>query len=202
MSENASIDREDLARLGSATHLAERLVSLCLVHNERIVTAESCTAGLLGQTLSCCFGAATAFEGGFLTYTKEAKTQILGVSSDLLKTCTAVHQGVAIAMAEGALARSPGTVALAVTGVTGDAPDEDGNPLGRVFIGCATTAESRAVRCEFGNLASPALNQLAVAAALALALHHLGDESVCLAFYTSALSRLSANCFAPGSGDR
>jgi nicotinamide-nucleotide amidase len=181
MSESASIDREDFSRLESAEKLAERLVSLCLTHNERIVTAESCTAGLLGQTLSCCFGAATAFEGGFLTYTKEAKTQMLGVPTDLLKTCTAVHERVALAMAEGALARSPATIALAITGVTGDAPDEDGNPVGRVVIGCATAAASRAFRCEFGNLASPALNQLAVAAAVALALHHLGDESVCLA---------------------
>jgi len=182
MSESVKIDLEVLSRLGSVTNLANRLVSLCLAQNERIVTAESCTAGLLGQILSCCFGAATAFEGGFLTYTKESKMQMLGVSSDLLKSCTAVHHGVAIAMAEGALARSPGTIALAVTGVTGNAPDEDGNPLGRVFIGCAMAAESRAVRCEFGSLASPALNQLAVAAALALALHQLGDERVGLAY--------------------
>ncbi|WP_336812401.1 CinA family protein [Bosea sp. MMO-172] len=177
MSESTSIDREDLSRLESAEKLAERLVSLCLTHNERIVTAESCTAGLLGQTLSCCFGAATAFEGGFLTYTKEAKTKMLGVPTDLLKTSTAVHERVALAMAEGALAQSPATIALSITGVTGDAPDDDGNPVGRVVVGCATATESRAVHCEFGNLASPALNMLAVSAALVLALRHLGDET-------------------------
>lgn len=180
MSESASIDREYLSRLGSAKQLAERLVTLCLARNQRIATAESCTAGLLGQTLSCCIGAATAFEGGFLTYTKAAKTQMLGVPTDLLKTCTAVHERVGLAMAEGALARSPATIALAITGVTGDAPDEDGNPIGRVVIGCATAGASRVCRCEFGHLASPALNQLAVAGAVALALRHLGEEGVCL----------------------
>lgn len=182
MSESTSIDRLDPARLDSPRILAERLISLCLARNGRIVTAESCTAGLLGQTLSGCFGAAMAFEGGFLTYTKQAKSKMLGIPAELLKTHTAVHRRVARAMAEGALARSPGTIALAVTGVTGDAPDEDGNPIGRVIIGCARAEATGTLHCEFGRLASPALNQMAVAAALAFALRQLGDESVASVF--------------------
>lgn len=181
-SDEEGVSELRLDGLESAGILAERLISHCLARKERIVVAESCTAGLLGQTLSCCFGAATAFEGGFLTYTKEAKSQMLGVPRDLLRGCTAVHRRVAASMAEGALARSPGTVSLSVTGVTGDAPDEDGNPIGRVIVGCATAAATQTIHCEFGRLTPSALNQLAVAAALAFALRQLGDISVSPAF--------------------
>lgn len=182
MSENRSIDRLDLSRLESLPTLAERLIALCLARNERVVTAESCTAGLLGQSLSCCFGASTAFQGGFLTYTKEAKIQMLGVTRDELASCTAVHRRVALAMATGALARSPSSFAVSITGVTGDTPDEDGNPIGRVIVGYATEEQTATLHCEFGSLISPALNQMAVKAALAFALRQLGDASVISAF--------------------
>jgi len=182
MSENGSIDRLDLSKLEGSPELAERLIALCLARNERIVIAESCTAGLLSQSLSCCLGASTAFQGGFLTYTKEAKTQILGVTSDVLTSCTAVHRRIALAMATGALARSPGTIAVSITGVTGDTPDEDGNPIGRVIVGYATKGETATLHCEFGSLISSALNQMAVKAALAFALRQLGDSSVISAF--------------------
>lgn len=182
MSDRISIDRLNLAKLESARTLAERLISICLARHERIVTAESCTAGLLGQTLSGCVGASIAFDGGFLTYTKQAKTKMLGVSADLLKTHTAVHRLVAHAMADGALLRGPGTISLSVTGVTGDTPDEDGNPIGRVIMACATAHSTHSLHCEFGHLVSPALNQMAVAVTLALALQKLGDESVATIF--------------------
>lgn len=84
-----------------------------------IVTAESCTAGLLSNVLSTAPGAGTQLNGGFVTYTKEAKTRILGVPADMLRRKSAVHEDIAIAMAEGALASSPGDIAIAVTGVAG-----------------------------------------------------------------------------------
>ncbi len=80
-------------------------------------------------------------------------------------------------MAEGALKRAPGTISLAVTGVTGDTSDEDGNPIGRVIMACSTKLGSRTLHCEFGGLTPPALDQLAVSVTLALALQQLGDES-------------------------
>ena len=115
-----------------------------------IVTAESCTAGLLSNVLSLAPGAGKQLHGGFVTYTKEAKTRVLGVSADVLKRKTAVCEDVAIAMAEGALAHSPGYIAISVTGVAGPEPDEDGNPVGLVF--CATArngARSRWVKLEW-----------------------------------------------------
>jgi nicotinamide-nucleotide amidase len=135
-----------------------------------IVTAESCTAGLLSNVLSTAPGAGTQLHGGFVTYTKEAKTRVLGVSADVLKRKTAVHEDVAIAMAEGALARSPGDIAISVTGVAGPEPDEDGNPVGLVF--CATARQSagpRWVKLELSNIGREEILRRTLREAMALA---------------------------------
>jgi len=95
------------------------------------VTAESCTAGKLAAALlSEAPGAAERLHGSFVTYTKANKTKSLGVSAALLQRRGAVCREVAVAMAEGALVRSPATVAVSITGVAGPDPDEDGNPVG------------------------------------------------------------------------
>jgi nicotinamide-nucleotide amidase len=102
-----------------------------------IVTAESCTAGKLAVLLSEAPGAAEHLQGGFVVYTKANKAQALGVAPDLLRRRGAVCSEVATAMAEGALARTPADVAVAITGVAGPDPDEDGNPVGLVCIAIA-----------------------------------------------------------------
>jgi nicotinamide-nucleotide amidase len=135
-----------------------------------IVTAESCTAGLLSNVLSTAPGASKQLHGGFVTYTKEAKTRVLGVSADMLRRKTAVHEDVAIAMAEGALARAPGDIAISVTGVAGPEPDEDGNPVGLVF--CATVrngAAPRWVKLELGDIGRDEILRRILQEAMALA---------------------------------
>lgn len=102
----------------------------------KLVTAESCTGGLLASLLTDVEGCAHAFERGFVTYTDAAKREQLGVSGDLLEREGAVSAPVAKAMAAGALAASRGDVALAVTGFAGrGAPDEE---PGLVFFGVAS----------------------------------------------------------------
>ena len=91
----------------------------------KLVTAESCTGGLLASLLTDVDGCGHAFERGFVTYTDEAKNEMLGVDAGLLKVKGAVSKEVAIAMAEGALARSGGDIALSVTGFAGPAGDDD-----------------------------------------------------------------------------
>jgi nicotinamide-nucleotide amidase len=88
-----------------------------------------------------------------------------------------VHEEVAKAMALGALERSGADCAIAITGVTGAEPDEDGNPIGRVFVGFARAGEAHALHCEFGPLAPDALAHLAIQAAIAFGLSQLGDEA-------------------------
>jgi nicotinamide-nucleotide amidase len=99
-----------------------------------VVTAESCTAGLIAAILSHAPHAGECLHGGFVVYSKEHKTSSLGVDARLLKSQGSVNAEVALQMARGALRRSPASVSLAVTGVLGPDPDEDGNPAGLVYF--------------------------------------------------------------------
>jgi nicotinamide-nucleotide amidase len=134
MSGTARLISTDLAAL------AERVLALACDHGLGIVTAESCTSGLLATALSEAPGAGEHLHGGFVTYTKANKTAALGVPAELLRARGAVCPEVAAAMAEGALARSPADVAIAITGVAGPDKDEDGNPVGLVCIAVARTS--------------------------------------------------------------
>jgi nicotinamide-nucleotide amidase len=80
---------------------------------------------------------------------------LVGVPPELLAACTAVHADVAEAMARGALERGDANLALSVTGVTGAEPDEDGNPIGRVFVGFAAPGMLRASIANPGGLRRP-----------------------------------------------
>jgi PncC family amidohydrolase len=120
--------------------------------NVSVVTAESCTAGLLSALISKAEGAGEVLKGGFVCYAKEQKTIALGVPADLLDHKTAVAGEIAKAMAVGALERSNADIALAVTGVLGPEPDEDGNPVGLVYIArCSRDGDQRLVRHDFGH---------------------------------------------------
>lgn len=99
-----------------------------------VVTAESCTAGLIAAILSHAQHAGECLHGGFVVYSKEHKASSLGVDAALLKSEGSVTAEVALQMALGALKRSRADVSLSVTGVLGPDPDEDGNPAGLVFF--------------------------------------------------------------------
>jgi nicotinamide-nucleotide amidase len=98
---------------------AESLIAACQAAGIKMATAESCTGGLIGGALTAISGSSTVFERGFLTYSNEAKTEVLGVPADLIATHGAVSEPVARAMAEGALAHAPVGLAVAVTGIAG-----------------------------------------------------------------------------------
>jgi nicotinamide-nucleotide amidase len=136
-----------------------------------IVTAESCTGGLLAAAFMRAPGASKNFHGGIVAYTKEAKKAMLGVPRDLLESKGAVNEEVAVALAKGALARSPATVSVAITGVAGPEPDEDGNPVGLVYCAVAQRGESlryRALRLECASQERDAILQEAMMRALTL----------------------------------
>jgi PncC family amidohydrolase len=117
-----------------------------------VATAESCTAGRLAAALAKGEGAAQHFTGGFVTYTKHAKTRMLGVPSEMISKQTAVSSDVALAMAHGAVARAKASLAVAITGVTGPDPDEDGNPVGLVYCAVARSeGNARHVRQVLGS---------------------------------------------------
>ena len=113
-----------------------------------IATAESCTGGMVASLLTDVPGASHAFERGFITYTDEAKADMLGVSMDLIASNGAVSRAVAVAMAEGALARSDADVAVSITGFAGE-----GDKPGLVHFACAgKERETRHREEHFGDI--------------------------------------------------
>src|SRR5437868_485525 len=103
---------------------AERLMRRLCDRGLTIATAESCTGGMMAALLTDIEGAGHGFDRGFVTYTKESKTELLGIEPDLLEHNEAVSEVVARTMAEGALKRSKADIALGITGFAGPAGDE------------------------------------------------------------------------------
>lgn len=103
-----------------------------------LVTAESCTGGLVIACLTEIAGSSEVVERAFVTYSNKAKVEMLGVAQALLDRVGAVSPEVAEAMAAGALARSPADVALAVTGIAGPSGATAGKPVGLVYLAAAS----------------------------------------------------------------
>ena len=111
---------------------ARRLLAKACERDLALATAESCTGGMLASLLTDVQGVAHAFERGFVTYTNEAKAEMLGVPMELIEEKGAVSREVAIAMAEGALERSRANIAVSVTGFA-----DKGDEPGLVHFACA-----------------------------------------------------------------
>ncbi|MFZ1680202.1 MAG: nicotinamide-nucleotide amidohydrolase family protein, partial [Rhizobiaceae bacterium] len=97
--------------------LAQTVLANARARGLRIAVAESCTGGLVGAELTAIAGSSDVFDRGFVTYSNEAKRDMLGVPAEILDTAGAVSAETARAMAEGALARSNADVAISVTGI-------------------------------------------------------------------------------------
>jgi nicotinamide-nucleotide amidase len=112
--------------------LAATLGRLLLAGGLRVVTAESCTGGLLAGAITSIAGSSDWFDRGFVTYSNDAKTELLGVARRLIEDHGAVSEPVAAAMAAGALARSRADLAVAVTGIAGPGGGTPVKPVGTV----------------------------------------------------------------------
>jgi nicotinamide-nucleotide amidase len=127
---------------------AEGLLAACRAKRIMLATAESCTGGLIAAALTAIAGSSDVVDRGFVTYSNEAKNQMIGVPMPLIERYGAVSEQVAAAMAEGALSRSRATIAVSVTGVAGPGGGSAEKPVGLVWFGIARTrvpvhAESR-----------------------------------------------------------
>ncbi|HJS85991.1 MAG TPA: nicotinamide-nucleotide amidohydrolase family protein [Acetobacteraceae bacterium] len=127
---------------------AATLLDACRARGVLLATAESCTGGLIAAGLTAIAGSSDVVDRGFVTYSNAAKADLVGVPPPLIAAHGAVSEEVARAMAEGALARSRATIAVAVTGVAGPGGGTPAKPVGLVCFGLArrggpTTAESR-----------------------------------------------------------
>lgn len=116
---------------------ATEILELCRRAKLKIATAESCTGGLIAGCLTEIAGSSDVVERGFVTYSNEAKNEMLGVPKMLINLNGAVSEKVAVAMAEGALSKSLADIAVAVTGVAGPGGGTKDKPVGLVHLACA-----------------------------------------------------------------
>lgn len=123
-------------------HLAELTLSEASAAELKIVTAESCTGGLIAGLLTEIPGCSSVVERGYVVYSNEAKREMLGVAGDLIADFGAVSEPVARAMAEGALKNSRAHIAVSVTGIAGPDGGTPMKPVGLVHIGAARKGRS------------------------------------------------------------
>ena len=130
MEEDAVFDRETVMEVKDVLDMARE-------GGLMIATAESCTGGLIGAALTSVAGSSDVVERGFITYSNEAKMELLGVPADSLAEHGAVSEVVARAMAEGALEHSRADIAVSVTGIAGPGGGTKEKPVGLVHLACA-----------------------------------------------------------------
>jgi nicotinamide-nucleotide amidase len=141
-----------------------------------LVTAESCTGGLLASLLTDIPGSSHAFDRGFVTYTDESKHELLGVPMAVLAEHTAVSKPTAIAMAEGAIARSKNGVAVAITGYA-EGNEKRGQEAGLVHFASARTGRAVLHREEhFGDIGRAAVRIACLDVALTMMLQRLNGR--------------------------
>ncbi len=155
----------DLEVLGSRTG------QCLLAANAVLATVESCTGGWVAEVVTSVAGSSAWFDRGYVTYSNQAKIDLVGVSAQTLERHGAVSEPVVCEMAQGALARSPATIAVAISGVAGPGGGSAEKPVGTV---CFAWAEQRGGRVESVTLRLPGDRTAVRHAAVAIAL-----EGVC-----------------------
>lgn len=154
--------------------LAELLLADCKANGLRIATAESCTGGLVMGCLTAVAGSSSVVDRGFITYSNDAKRDLLGVPGDLIADMGAVSEPVARMMAEGAVENSNAHLAVSVTGIAGPGGGTPMKPVGTVHI--AAARERMPILHEehhFGDIGREEIRLEAVYAALDLLYRHV-----------------------------
>ena len=148
---------------------ATELLAAARAKGLKLATAESCTGGLIAGVLTEIAGSSDVFERGFVTYSNQAKEEMLGVPAALLRQHGAVSEAVARAMAEGAIRNSTAQLSVAVTGIAGPGGGTDEKPVGLVHIAAARAGTATATRlCRFGDIGRGQVRLKTVEAALTL----------------------------------
>jgi len=152
--------------------LEKRAAEVVRLYTERglkIVTAESCTGGLVAGCLTAIAGSSAVVERGFVTYSNEAKIELLGVPAELIASAGAVSAETAGAMAYGALAHSRADVALSVTGIAGPGGGSAEKPVGLVhFARAARNQRPKLLEKRFGDIGRQLVRQKSVEVAFDL----------------------------------
>jgi len=147
--------------------LAAEIVTACTKGGLLLATAESCTGGLIAAALTEIAGSSAVVDRGFVTYSNEAKTGMLGVAPALIGAHGAVSREVAVAMAEGAIRASRADIAVAVTGIAGPGGGSAEKPVGLVHLAVAVRGGVTAhAEQRFGDIGRSEVRLATVKAAL------------------------------------
>ena len=148
---------------------ARRVIDACSARHLMVATAESCTGGLVVAALTEIAGSSAVVAAGFVTYSNDAKHTTLGVPLETLHQHGAVSHATALAMVDGALARSPVDLAVAVTGIAGPGGGSPEKPVGLVYFAAATrSGERRAKEARYGDIGRAEVRRRSVEVALAM----------------------------------
>jgi len=158
---------------GAIRDAAARVLDACRIHGLKVATAESCTGGLVAGALTAIVGSSDVVERGFVTYSNEAKSELLGVPLETITAHGAVSAETTAAMAQGALARAPIDLAVSVTGIAGPGGATSTKPVGLVLVGLAR----RDGECRTERRVFPGDRDAVRQAALELALRLLDAEA-------------------------
>lgn len=154
---------------------ADTVISAFREKGLKAATAESCTGGMIAASLTDFAGSSHVFDRGFVTYSNEAKSELLGVPAEIIAEHGAVSEPVARAMAEGALAHSNADVAVAVTGIAGPGGGSAEKPVGLVYIGAVRRGHAARVERHIFGGDRAGVRQATVQRALELLLSLSGD---------------------------
>jgi nicotinamide-nucleotide amidase len=148
---------------------ATAVLDVCRVHGLKVATAESCTGGLVAGALTDIAGSSDVVDRGFVTYSNEAKLQMLGVPSETLRDYGAVSRQTAEAMARGAIARSKAQVAVATTGIAGPRGGSADKPVGLVHFAAASRGGALTHKeMRYGDIGRSKVRHKSVLQALAM----------------------------------
>jgi nicotinamide-nucleotide amidase len=146
---------------------ANTVLETCKAKKLTVATAESCTGGLVAAALTHIAGSSAVVDRGYVTYTNDAKMQMIGVAPMTLETYGAVSRECAEEMAKGALAHSGASLAVSVTGIAGPTGAVPGKPIGLVFF-CAASRSGRLIARDrkFGDIGRAEVRRASVLQAL------------------------------------
>ncbi|WP_439471019.1 CinA family protein [Brevundimonas sp.] len=153
--------------------LAKQIITQATARGLMAATAESCTGGLVAGALTEIAGSSAVVDRGFVTYSNEAKTDLVGVPADLIAAHGAVSEPVARAMAQGAVAHSRAAVSVAITGIAGPGGGSDEKPVGLVHFAAAGPSGVIHVEKRFGDIGREAVRLESVRVALGLLLDRI-----------------------------
>lgn len=154
--------------------LAQQVITEATAKGLMVATAESCTGGLVAGALTAIAGSSVVVDRGFVTYSNEAKSDLVAVPADLIEAHGAVSEPVARAMAQGAVARSRAQVSVAVTGIAGPGGGSEEKPVGLVHFAAAGPAGLIHVERRFGDVGREAVRLESARVALNLLLDRIG----------------------------